>query len=198
MFVRFRISSRSISDLVPAALLSLMLLTGCGARLQHASLATNDVCLRLSTLGHKPDRLRCGYYAVIQVVKYYHPEIADESIRTDSLVFVEANDTVSVLHFLRDNVVIPVTMKNEGVDRLLASVASGDPVIVFIPGDTFGVRALNLVGPLVLHCIVVAGHNVDETELFFYSNGEGPYVICRELFARQWARVNNLCILRAR
>jgi len=198
MLVRFRISSRSFSDLVPGALLALLLLTGCGARLQHASLARNDVCLRLSTLGQKPGRLRCGDYAVNQVVKYYHPEMADDSIRTDSLVFVEANDTVSILHFLKDNVAIPVTMKNGGVDRLLGSVASGDPVIVFMPGDTFGVRALNLVGPLMLHCIVVVGHNVDETELFFYSNGEGPYVISRERFARQWARVDNLCIMRAR
>lgn len=178
--------------------LGLLLLTGCSARLQKASLGTKDVCLRLSSMREKPEQFRCGYYAVRQVIQYYQPEIADENIRTDSLLFVEANDTVSLLHCLKDNVAIPLTMQNGRVDGLLGSIASGDPVIVFVPGDVFVVGGLRIFGTLVLHCIVVVGHSANETELFFYSDGEGPYVISREVFAQQWARVDNLCIMRAR
>lgn len=183
---------------VTGTLLGLFLLFGCSARLQKASLGTKDVCLRLSSTGKKPDRYRCGYDAVRQVSQYYRPEITDEKFRTDSLLFVEANDTVSLLHCLKDNVAIPLTMQNANVDGLLRSIASGDPVIVFVPGDVFVVGGLRVFGTLVLHCIVVVGHSANETELFFYSDGEGPYVMSREVFAHQWARVDNLCIMRAR
>jgi len=146
----------------------------------------------------KPEQFGCGYYAVRQVIQYYQPEITDENIRTDSLLFVEANDTVSLLHCLKDNIAIPLTMQNGSLDRLLESIASGDPVIVFVPGDVFVVGGLRIFGTLVLHCIVVVGHSANEPELFFYSDGQGPYVISREVFAHQWARVDNLCIMRAR
>jgi hypothetical protein len=89
-------------------------------------------------------------------------------------------------------------MQNGRVDGLLRSIASGDPVVVFVPGDAFVVGGFRIFGTLVLHCIVVVGHSANETELFFYSDGKGPYVISREVFARQWARVDNLCIMRGR
>jgi hypothetical protein len=192
------ISSSGFYGPVPVMLLALLLLTGCSTRLQRASLGSKDVCLRLSSMGEKPERFRCGYYAARQVIQYYQPEITDEDIRTDSLLFVEADDTVSVLHCLRDNVAIPLTMQNGRVDGLLRSIASGDPVVVFVPGDAFVVGGFRIFGTLVLHCIVVVGHSANETELFFYSDGKGPYVISREVFARQWARVDNLCIMRGR
>lgn len=197
MFVRLIISSSGFCGPVPGMLLALLLLTGCSARLQHASLGTKDVCLRLSSMREKTDRFRCGYYAVRQVSQYYRPEITDENFRTDSLLFIEANDTVSLLHCLRDNVAIPLTMQNGMVDGLFRSIASGDPVVVFVPGDAFVVVGLRTFGTLVLHCIVVVGHSANETELFFYSDGKGPYVISRKVFAQQWARVDNLCIMRA-
>jgi hypothetical protein len=184
---------------VSGMLLGLLLLTGCSARLQKASLGTTDVCLRLPSLGEKPDHLQCGYYAVKQLSQYYRPELAEKEIKTDSLLFVEANDTVSLLHCLKDNVAIPLAMTNGRVDGLLRNISLGDPVIVFMPGDAFATRWLNLIGSTFLwHCIVVVGHNADETELFFYSDGEGPYTISREVFSQQWARVDNLCIMHAR
>ena len=149
-------------------------------------------------MGEKPDRFSCGYYAVRQVIQYYQPEITDENIRTDSLLFMEANDTVSLLHCLKDNVAIPLTIQNGNMDGLLGSIASGDPVIVFVPGDVFVVGGLRIFGTLVLHCTVVVGHSANQTKMFFYSDGQGPYEINREVFARQWARVDNLCIMRAR
>ncbi|HWD93076.1 MAG TPA: hypothetical protein VG938_12095 [Verrucomicrobiae bacterium] len=146
----------------------------------------------------KPQSFRCGYYAVRQVIQYYRPGITDGNIKTDSLEFAEANDTVSVLDCLKDNVAIPLAMQNGNVDGLFGSVASGDPVIVFVPGDVFVVGGFHVFGTMVLHCIVVVGHNVDGTELFFYSDGRGPYEISRNVFTRQWARVENLCIMRVR
>jgi|SRR5665213_1448816 len=192
------ISSHRFWDQVLGMVLGLLLLTGCSTPLQKASLGTKDVCLRLSSMREKPKQFLCGYYAVRQVIQYYQPEITDENIRTDSLLFVKANDTVSLLHCLKDNVAIPLTMQNGSVDGLLGSIASGDPVIVFVPGDVFVVGGLRIFGTLVLHCIVVVGHSANETEMFFYSDGEGPFVISREVFAQQWARVDNLCIMRAR
>jgi hypothetical protein len=191
-------SGRSFRGAVAWALLAWLLLTGCSTPLHHASPGSKDVCLRLSSMTEKPQGFRCAYYAARQVIQYYRPGITDENIKTDSLLFVEANDTVSVLHCLKDNVAIPLTMQNGSVDGLFGSIASGDPVIVFMPGDVFVVGGFRVFGTLVLHCIVVAGHSADGTELFFYSNGQGPYVISRKVFARQWARVENLCIMRAR
>ena len=198
MSVRVMNSSSGFRGPVARTGLALLLLTGCSTPLQHTSPGSKDVCLRLSSIREKSQGFRCGYYAVRQVIQYYRPELTDENIRTDSLLFVKANDTVSLLHCLKDNVAIPLTMQNGTVDGLLRSIASGDPVIVFVPGDVFVVGGLRIFGTLVLHCIVVVGHNADETELFFYSDGEGPYVISREVFAQQWARVDNLCIMRAR
>jgi hypothetical protein len=198
MFVRVTNSGRGLPGLVASTLLALLLLAGCSTPLQRASPGSKDVCLRLSSMTEKPQGFRCGYYAARQVIQYYRPGITDENIRTDSLLFAKANDTVSVLDCLRDNVAIPLTMQNGSVNELFGSVASGDPVIVFVPGDIFVVGGFRMFGTMVLHCIVVAGHSADETELFFYSDGQGPYVISRKVFTHQWARVDNLCILRAR
>ena len=179
-------------------LLALVLLIfGC-TWMQKASVGTNDVCLRLTTIAEKPENFHCGYYAVLQVIQHYRPETTEEDIRTDSLLFVKANDTVSIFHCLKDNLPIPLTMKSERVDILLDSVASGNPVIVFMPGDAFAVGCLNFFGTWMLHCIVVTGHSADETKVFFYSDGNGPYVVSRENFAKQWSRVDNLCIIRTR
>jgi len=183
---------------VPGLFLGLLLLTGCSTCLQKAHPGTNDVCLRLSSMREKPEQFGCGYCAVRQVIQYYQPEITDENIRTDSLLFVKANDTISLLHFLKDNVAIPLTMQNGKVDGLLGSIDSGGPVIVFVPGDVFVVGGLRIFGTLVLHCIVVVGHSANTAELFFYTDGQGPFVISREVFTRQWARVDNLCIMRTR
>lgn len=198
MFVQHVISSSGFRGHVPGILLAIVLLTGCSARLKRASPGYNDVCLHLCSKGQKREKFHCGTEAVRQVIQYYRPDIKDEAIRTDSLLFVEANDTVSLLHCLRDNVAIPLTMQNATVDRLLGSIASGDPVVVFLAGDAFKVGGFDLFGSLVLHCIVVVGHNAQETELYFYSDGEGPYVISRKVFAREWARVDNLCIMRGK
>lgn len=157
-----------------------------------------DVCLRVSSLREKSRGFGCGYDAVRQLIQYYQPQIKDENIKTESLLFVQANDTVSLLQCLNDNVAIHFTMQNGTVGGLLGRIAMGDPVIVFVPGDAFVVGGIHLFGTLVLHCIVVAGYSANETELFFYSDGEGPYVISREIFARQWVRVDNLCIMPAR
>jgi hypothetical protein len=146
-----------------------------------------------------PGGFQCGYEAVRQVSQYYSHMLENEDIRTYSLTFVDANDTVSILQCLKDNVAISVTMKNGNVKELFRSISSGDPVIVFLPGDAFGVRWLSLIrSTFMLHCIVVVGHSEQGTELFFYSDGEGPYVIGREAFTKQWARIHNLCIMRMR
>lgn len=199
MSVRVMTRSGGFRSPAPAGLLALLLLSGCCSRLQQASPGAKDVCLRLSSLGEKPGGFRCGYDAVRQMSRYYSHKLDDDGIRTDSLSFVEANDTVSILQCLKDNVAIPLTMKNGTVEELLGSTSSGDPVIVFLPGDAFAVRWLSLIrSTFMLHCIVVVGHSEQGTELFFYSDGEGPYAINREAFTKQWARVDNLCIERAR
>lgn len=198
MFVRIRTNNRSLRGPVAGILLALVLLTfGC-TRMQKASVGTNDVCLRLTSIAEKPENFHCGYYALTQVIQHYRPETTEEDIRTDSLLFFKANDTVSIFHCLKDNLPIPLTMKSERVDILLESVAFGNPVIVFMPADAFAVGGLNFFGTWMLHCIVVTGHSADETKVFFYSDGNGPYVVSREEFAKQWARVDNLCIIRAR
>lgn len=198
MFVRHVISSSAFPRQMLGLLLALVLVTGCSARLKRASPGFNDVCLHLCSTGQKREKFQCGTDAVRQVIQYYRPDIKDEDIKTDSLLFVKANDTVSLLHCLRDNVAIPLTMQNATVDRLLGSIASADPVVVFLAGDAFKIGGFDLFGTLVLHCIVVAGHNAQKTELYFYSDGEGPYVISRKVFAREWARVDNLCIMRVK
>ena len=198
MSVRLMISGRAFWGLVPRTLFAFLLLTGCSARLQYATPGPKDVCLRLSLMEDTRERFGCGYLAVRQVSQYYRPELSDGTFRTDSLLFDEANDTVSVLHCLKANNEFPLTMKNGRVDGLIRSISSGDPVVVFVPGDSFAIRWLNIFGPSFLHCIVVVGHNATETELFFYSDGKGPYVISRKVFAHQWARVHNLCIMRGR
>lgn len=191
-------SSRQYWGQVPGMLLALWLLAGCSTPLQKASPDKSDVCLRLSAISEKPKRFCCGYYAVRQVIQYYRPELTADHIRSDSLLFEKANDTVSLLHFLKDNVAIPLAMQNGGVERVLNSVASGDPVIVFLPGDVFVAGGPRVFGTLVLHCIVVVGYDANESDLFFYSDGQGPYVMSRRVFAHQWARVDNLCIARLR
>ena len=198
IFVRIRTNNRSIRGPVLGILLALVLSTICCARMQKAPVGTNDVCLRLTTIAEKPENFHCGYYALAQVIQYYRQETTEEDILTDSLLFVKANDTVSIFHCLKDNLPIPLTMKSERVDILLESVAFGNPVIVFMPADAFAFRGLNFFGTWMLHCIVVTGHDADETKVFFYSEGNGPYVVSREKFAKQWARVGNLCIIRAR
>ena len=131
--------------------------------------------------------------------QYYSHKLNNADIRTDSLLFCDANDTVGILDCLKANVPVPVTMKNGTLEELLGSTSSGDPVIVFLPGDAFALRWLSLIGStFMLHCIVVVGHDEHGTELFFYSDGEGPYVISREVFTKQWVRVHNLCIMRTR
>ena len=192
------ISGSGFRGRMPGILLLVVLLTGCGARLKRAFPGDNDVYLHLRSLGQKREKFHCGSDAARQVIQYYRPDLNDEDINTDSLLFVEANDTVSILHFIRDNVGIPLTMQNATVDGLLLSIASGDPGVVFLPGDAFNVPGFDLFGTLILHCIVVVGHNAQQTELYFYSDGEGPYTINRQVFAREWARVDNLCIMRAR
>ena len=187
-------SSGRIRGLMPGMLLGLLLLTGCSTLLQKASPGTKDVCLRLAARSERSHGFGCGDDAVRQVIQYYQPQIKDENIKTESLLFVKANDTVSLLQCLNDNMAIHFTMQNATVEGLLGRIAAGDPVIVFVPGDAFVVGGIHLFGTLVVHCIVGAGYRANETELFFYSDGEGPYVISREVFAHQWARVDNLCI----
>ena len=198
MSVRLMVSGSGSRGLVPGMLLALALLAGCSTGLKRASPGPRDVCLRLPPIVSQQEHFHCGNDAVRQVIQFYRPDIKEEDIRTGSLLFVEANDTVSILHCLRDNLSIPLTMQNGRLDGLFASIASGDPVIVFLPGDAFVVGGFRTFGTLVLHCIVVVGHSADGTQLFFYSDGKGPHVISREVFTRQWARVENLCIMRAR
>lgn len=189
----------SLIRLGAAALLAALLLTGCNARLRHASVAAGDVLLSVPSLGEKREEYRCGYYAARQLIQFYHPKLQERDIDTDSLLFSQANDTVSVLHYLKDNVEIPLTMRNGKVAGLLKNISLGDPVVVFVPAGPFDVSARGLPGAtLLLHCIVVAGHSANEADLFFYSDGEGPFVINREIFEKQWARVDNLCVMRDR
>jgi len=198
MFVRHVISGSSFRGQLPGILLAIVLSTGCSAPLKRASPGYNDVCLHLCSTGQKREKFNCGTEAVRQVIQYYRPDIKDEDISTDSLLFVEANDTVSLLSCLRDNIAIPLTMQNATLDGLFGSIASGDPVVVFLAGDAFRVGGFDLFGTLVFHCIVVVGHNAQETDLYFYSDGKGPYVISRKVFVREWARVDNLCIMRGK
>jgi hypothetical protein len=192
-------SERRFWGWVSGMLPGLLLLTGCGACLEKAFPSAQDTCLKLASIGGKSERFSCGYYAGRQVIQHYRPDITDENITTDSLIFAEAHDTVSVLHYLKDNLAIPLTIKNASVDGLLASLDAGDPVTVFLPGDTFASRGLRVFGTtFLLHCIVVVGHSAPGGELFFYSDGEGPYAIRRETFVHHWARVDNLCIIRTR
>jgi hypothetical protein len=178
--------------------LSLLLLSGCCLRLQKATPGPGGVNLGLLPMNDKTERLRCGYYAARQVSQYYHAADSKFHFRTDSLLFDKANDTISILHCLKDNISIPMAMTNAEIHDVLNSVALGDPVVVFLPGDAFSIRSLNFIGPSLLHCIVIVGHNATQTELFFFSDGKGPYVIDRDKFAHQWARVENLCIMRSR
>ncbi len=182
---------------VIGTLLAVVLSTGCAAHLQDASPGTNDVTLRLRKVDDAPEALRCGYYAARQVIQYYQPGLADADLKTASLLFARANDTVSILHFLRDNVQIPLSMRNGRVDELLRSLTAGDPVVVFVPVGAFDTGLVNMSGTMMFHAIVVIGYTADETELFFFSDGEGPYAVSRDVFAEQWARVDNLCITRA-
>jgi hypothetical protein len=165
--------------------------------LQDATPGAGDVMLGLQKVDHAPKALRCGYYAARQVIQYYRPEMADEDVRAVSLLFVRANDTVSILHFLRDNVEIPLSMRNGRLDELLRSLNAGDPVVVFLPAGALDTRLFHMSGTMMFHAIVVTGYSADETEFFFFSDGEGPYAVSREVFAEQWARVGNLCIMRS-
>jgi hypothetical protein len=191
-------SRNDIPGPIAGILLALALLTGCSARLKCASPGYGDTCLHLCSTGRSAERFQCGTDAARQVIQYYRPDIHADDIRTESLLFAEANDTVSILHCLRDNVDFPVTMQNATVDALLDSIASANPVVVFLPGDAFKAGGFDIFGTWMLHCIVVVGHNAKQTELYFHSDGDGPYVISRDVFEREWARVDNLCILRAR
>jgi len=118
-------------------------------------------------------------------------------MNAEALIFSKQNDTLSILQYLRDNVDIPVMIENAGVNRLLDSIDSEDPVIVFVPADAFDVSQLGFFGTSMFHCVVVAGYNEDKSRLYFYSDGKGPFELNLDTFSDQWTRVENLCIIRS-
>lgn len=176
--------------------IALLVIGGCHAPFRHASVGTNDFILQLSKMEGSLEPFRCGYYAARQVIHYYNPESDDTDLRAKSLLFPVANDTVSILHFIRDNVDTPVSIKSSGIDELFRTVAAGEPVVAFVPAGAVETSWLHLSSTILYHTIVVVGHSKDETKLFFYSDGKGPYVISREVFTREWERVDNLSIMR--
>ncbi len=182
---------------VMGTLLAVFLLIGCAAHLQDASPGAGDVMLLLPEIDDDPEALRCGYYAAGQVIQFYQPEIEAADLRTASLLFTRANDTVSILHFLRDNVEIPLSMRSGRIDELLTSLTAGDPVVAFLPAGAFDTRLVAISGTMMFHAVIVVGYSADEKQLYFYSDGQGPYEVSRDVFAEQWARVDNLCIMRA-
>lgn len=169
--------------------------SGCGAHPKRACPGAQDVCLYLPLQPDEGRFFQCAYRGAMQVIRYYHPDPPEQEINTKALVFEDAHDTVSILFFLRDNVAGPVELDRGSIAMMFDRLNAGHPCIVFVPVDTFAPRSAFVIDKYVYHCLVIAGYNSRKTELFCYSDGEGPYVIDRSVFEEKWRRVGNLWIV---
>ena len=174
----------------------LVILSGCRGRMRKVSPTEGDVFLTLTTREGASERLQCGVYSANQMIDYYQGVPSQVQKNSDALIFARNNDTVGVLHYLRDNLDFPITAGGLDGESVLERVSEGDPVLAFLPVDAFDVTQLGLFGTSMFHCVVIAGYSGDRSKLYFYSDGEGPYSMDYRTFSRQWARVGNLAIAR--
>ena len=180
---------------LPSALLTLCGVSGCTPNLRSASPSEADVFFALPRETKPHERFRCGYLAARQVIKFYRPGIRDDEFKTDALIFQRANDTTSILLFLKDNLSATPVLTNGTPENLFHSLRSGEPVIVFVHADFFSPQAFPPIANDFYHCLVISGFNSQATEMFFYSDGQGPFAINRNLFQEEWRQVINLCII---
>lgn len=190
--------SRNSLRLLPrwaAGVVVAMAASGCSPYSPKPAPEAGEVFLSLPPDAGAGRTLDCGAVAARQLIRFYHPQIDPSQFKTDALVLNRADDTVSILFFLRDNLAAPVELKNGHIDALFASIGAGHPCVVFVPVDTFAPNPVYVADRYMYHCLVLAGHNSKQTALFFYSDGDGPYVIDRRVFEDKWRRTDNLCIL---
>ena len=176
-------------------LMILFFISGCTPNLRPASPSPMDVFLPLplETNTHKP--FRCGYLAARQVIRFYRPGIHDNEFKADALANRVSNDTTSILFFLKDNLPEPPVLTNGNPEILFNQLCSSKPVIVFVYTDFFSHRAYLPIAYGIYHCLVITGFNAQQTEIFYYSDGQGPFSIDSQLFQRKWAQTQGLCII---
>lgn len=162
--------------------------------LQPMRAGEGDHLLILATSSGPKELSRCGYYAARQVIEHYGHRSSLGEKTFDPAELSAVNDTLGLVRFVRQNIDENVWLESGSWDGLLARVAGGDPVVVFLPLGTVEFQSLYFFGIRKLHAIVVAGFDREREKLFFYSDGSGPFQIDAGVFQEGWKDSGSLAL----